>query len=152
MRMYMKIALVAAAVILAGFLFLLINGRRIDVNTDKKVEGLSGELCEVLYLASLAPNSHNTQMWKVRIDPDKRIVVIGLDADRRLPEADPYDREMTISLGCYTGMLTEAFEAYGYEYDIEYLSGEDYVMISISTSDERRSGRGALLFTYITGP
>lgn len=129
MRMYKKIFLAIAVVILAGFLILMMIGRKIDVNTYKKVDGLSDELCEVLYLASLSPNSHNAQMWKVRIDTDKKTVVIGLDENRRLAEVDPYGREMTISLGCYTGMLAEAFKAYGYECDIEYLSGDDHVKI-----------------------
>ena len=129
MKMYVKIIFIAAAVILAGFLALLFNGRKIQVKTDKNVEGLSEELCEVLYLASLAPNSHNTQMWKVKVDTQNQTVVIGLDKSWRLPVVDPYDREMTISLGCYAGMLIEAFEAYGYECGIDYLSGDDYVKI-----------------------
>jgi len=129
MKMSIKVILVAAIVILAAVLSLLHMGRKIEVNTDKRVEGLSGELCEVLYLASLAPNSHNAQMWKVKIDTEEQTVVIGLDKNRRFPAVDPHDREMAISLGCYAGMLTEALGAYGYKYDIEYLSGDDYIEI-----------------------
>lgn len=130
MRMHVKIILIVASMIFVGIIALLFSGRKIEVNTDKQVEGLSDELCDVLYLASLAPNSHNTQIWKVRVDTDKQTIVICLDENRRLSEVDPYDREMAISLGSYTGMLIEAFKAYGYECSIDYLSGDDYLKVS----------------------
>lgn len=129
MRMPLKLVIIAFFVVLAGFLALMVYGRRIDVKTDKHVEGLSAELCEVLYMASLAPNSHNTQMWKVRVNTGNQTVVIGLDESRRLPAVDPDDREMAISLGCYAGMLAEAFEAYGYECTVDYLSGDNYIQV-----------------------
>lgn len=129
MKMCVKMVLIAAALILTGILALLLYGRKIEVRTDKHVEGLPDELCEVLYLASLAPNSHNAQMWKVKVDTGGQTVVVSLDKSRRLPAVDPDDREMAISLGCYAGMLKEAFGAYGYECDIKYLSGDDYVEV-----------------------
>lgn len=131
MKMPLKVVLIAViTIITVALILLLIIGRRIEVHTDKKVEGLSDELCEVFYLASLAPNSHNAQMWRVNIDPDKQTVVIGLDRSRLLPEVDPENREMTISLGCYTGMLMEAFQVFGYDCSIEPLSGHDCVRLS----------------------
>lgn len=129
MRIAIKVILITATVTICVIVVLLFIGRKIEVNTDKQVKGLSDELCNVLYLASLAPNSHNTQMWKVRINTYKQTVIIGLDKNRRLPEVDPHDREMTISLGCYAGMLVESFKTYGYECSIDYLNGDDYLKI-----------------------
>jgi len=54
----------------------------------------------ILSHAILAPNPHNRQPWLVDLTTDKEIVLY-CDLDRRLPHTDPYDRQITIGLGCF---------------------------------------------------
>ncbi|MEM9333006.1 MAG: twin-arginine translocation pathway signal protein [Pseudomonadota bacterium] len=54
----------------------------------------------VLSHAILSPNPHNRQPWLVDLVGDDEIVLY-CDLDRRLPETDPYDRQITIGLGCF---------------------------------------------------
>ncbi|GGF07115.1 nitroreductase family protein [Stappia taiwanensis] len=60
----------------------------------------------LLRQAVRAPSSHNTQSWAFELHADR----IGLSADpaRALPENDPDNRELTISLGCLTMTLRVA--------------------------------------------
>ncbi|MEM7464025.1 MAG: twin-arginine translocation pathway signal protein [Pseudomonadota bacterium] len=54
--------------------------------------------------AILAPNSHNMQPWKVDLKTSDQVVVYA-DLDRMLPETDPYNRQITISLGCFLELM-----------------------------------------------
>ena len=50
--------------------------------------------------AILAPNPHNRQPWLVDLSvPDKATLYI--DTERMLPETDPFNRQITIGLGCF---------------------------------------------------
>lgn len=61
---------------------------------------VSPQLQEIIYYGTLAPSSHNAQMWKVRVDSDSEITVL-LDKSRLLPGVDPANREALISLGAF---------------------------------------------------
>jgi len=50
--------------------------------------------------AILAPNPHNRQPWRIRLDGRDRAVIL-CDLDRRLPQTDPFDRQVVIGLGCF---------------------------------------------------
>ncbi len=50
--------------------------------------------------AILAPNSHNLQPWRIRLVGDDGAVLFA-DLDRRLPQTDPFDRQITISQGTF---------------------------------------------------
>ncbi|RKM59148.1 hypothetical protein D6855_09560 [Butyrivibrio sp. CB08] len=115
---------------------LWLGSRKVDVNTDKTVEGLSEELQEVFYLAALAPSSHNIQSWVIDVDPEKEIVEIQVDPERKLSVVDPEGREMYISLGCYTETLTRAFGAYGYQCKTEYDSFDKKMVVTYKKSSE----------------
>lgn len=54
--------------------------------------------------AILAPNPHNRQPWLVDLDTPGEIT-LHVDLDRRLPETDPFDRQITIGLGCFLELL-----------------------------------------------
>jgi hypothetical protein len=54
--------------------------------------------------AILAPNSHNMQPWKVDLSTPDQVVVYA-DLDRMLPETDPFNRQITISLGCFLELM-----------------------------------------------
>ncbi|MDR0879175.1 MAG: nitroreductase family protein [Clostridioides sp.] len=108
-----------------------IIGKPIVVQTDRKLVGVSEEISEILYYASLAPNSHNTQMWKVVVHPSSERITIHLDEERTLDKVDSSNREAFISIGAYTQNLLLAFEAYGYDVNlkINYSSSDELVVI-----------------------
>ncbi|MEM7254652.1 MAG: twin-arginine translocation pathway signal protein [Pseudomonadota bacterium] len=62
---------------------------------------------KALSYAILAPNPHNLQPWRVDlgVEDDIRLYV---DGDLRLPETDPFDRQITVGLGCFIELLTMA--------------------------------------------
>ncbi len=50
--------------------------------------------------AILAPNPHNRQPWIADLRQPGEITLLA-DPDRRLPETDPFDRQITIGLGAF---------------------------------------------------
>ena len=55
-------------------------------------------LSRLVYYARLAPSTHNTQPWKFVIG--RREIDVFVDESRWLRVADPFRRELHISLGC----------------------------------------------------
>ena len=90
--MKLRYFMIVVVVIILIVLFLL--GKRVDVRTNKHVAELDEELQEILYLGSLAPNSHNIQSWKIEIYPGENYLTICLDESRRLKVVNPKDREL----------------------------------------------------------
>jgi hypothetical protein len=70
-----------------------------------------------LSYAVLAPNPHNRQPWVADLSTDNEIT-LTCDLNRRLPHTDPYDRQITIGLGCFVELLALAAAADGYTTDI----------------------------------
>lgn len=66
-----------------------------------------------LSYALLAPNPHNRQPWLVALEGETALTLY-CDLDRRLPETDPYDRQITIGCGAFLELLTQAAAAEGY--------------------------------------
>src|SRR6056297_1263313 len=53
-----------------------------------------------LSYAILAPNPHNRQPWLVDLSvPDQ--ATLHVDTDRMLPHTDPFNRQITVGLGCF---------------------------------------------------
>ena len=75
-----------------------------------------------LSYAILAPNPHNRQPWIVDLADDRDIILYCQD-DRRLPETDPYDRQITIGLGAFLEILAIAAAQDGFRADIEPFPG-----------------------------
>lgn len=67
---------------------------------DESAAGLDQALADVLHHASLAPSGHNAQPWVVSV-PEPNRLLIGTARDRWLPEVDPENRELLLSLGCF---------------------------------------------------
>ncbi len=88
------------AVVVAPLLKACAGPVRSDVDRDASVPGLEPTLADILYHASLAPSGHNTQPWVVRVAEPNRLL-IGTARDRWLPEVDPENRELLLSLGCF---------------------------------------------------
>lgn len=53
-----------------------------------------------LSYALLAPNAHNRQPWLIGLE-EADTVTIWRDTERELPQTDPYQRQLVISLGCF---------------------------------------------------
>jgi hypothetical protein len=62
--------------------------------------------------AVLAPSGHNTQPWSFAVRGED--VLVFADPERRLPVADPDDRELTMSLGAAVTNLRVAAARHGY--------------------------------------
>lgn len=129
-KVYVIITIIVVLII--GIIsYAYIKGKPVSIEVNKKVDGLPQEISEVIFYASMAPNSHNTQLWKVFVDTDNNKIKISLDKERTLREVDSSDREAYISIGAFTENLVKAFEAYGYKTNIEILEdNKDLVSVT----------------------
>src|SRR5262245_42837270 len=73
---------------------------------------------ELVRLATLAANSHNSQPWRFLLSEDG--IVIHPDLSRRLPVVDPDDHHLWASLGCAAQNLVEAAPAFGLDADASF--------------------------------
>ena len=71
-----------------------------------------------LSYAILAPNPHNRQPWIAELRGGDE-VAIRCDLDRRLPETDPFDRQIVIGFGCFLELLRLAAAADGRAVTVE---------------------------------
>ncbi|MEK7266773.1 MAG: twin-arginine translocation pathway signal protein, partial [Pseudomonadota bacterium] len=62
---------------------------------------------DALSYAILAPNPHNMQPWRIRLD-GKDALSVYCDLDRLLPQTDPPNRQITIGFGCFLELLRQA--------------------------------------------
>lgn len=81
-----------------------------DYNTRLRAP-LSPDIADVIRLATLAANSHNTQPWRFRLTRD--VIDILPDLSRRTPAVDPDDHHLFVSLGCAATNLAIAATASG---------------------------------------
>lgn len=66
-----------------------------------------------LSYAILAPNPHNQQPWMVDLSRENEIGLY-IDKTRLLPHTDPFNRQITIGLGCFLELLIQAAAEEGY--------------------------------------
>ena len=66
-----------------------------------------------LSYAILAPNPHNRQPWIVDLDVADEVRLF-VDTSRLLPETDPFSRQITVGLGCFLELMTQAAREDGY--------------------------------------
>ena len=64
--------------------------------------------------AILAPNPHNQQPWLVQLVGEDEFL-LHVNPDKLLPETDPFDRQITIGLGCFLEQMRIAATATGHE-------------------------------------
>lgn len=78
-----------------------------------------------LSYAILAPNPHNRQPWIVDLSQQGKVILLR-DRQRDLPMTDPYNRQITIGLGCFLELMGIAAAQKGFEiaHDI-FPEGED---------------------------
>jgi hypothetical protein len=78
-----------------------------------------------LSYAILAPNPHNRQPWIVDLSTNNQVTV-WRNKDKNLPETDPFDRQLTIGMGCFLEQMAIAASQTNHrvEYDL-FPHGED---------------------------
>ncbi len=78
-----------------------------------------------LSFALLAPNPHNLQPWLVELVADDGIR-LHHDTARRLPETDPFDRQIMIGFGCFLEQMVIAASTTGHKVELSlFPDGED---------------------------
>lgn len=109
------------------------------------------ELEVVLLYASLAPNPHNSQPWRIKLDPDKLDPEAGIefliqsDSTRWLPNCDPVNRDTVLTIGAFWENLEQAASALGYETHTEILAAQavDTNMIKVKLEKTRQSSQSS---------
>lgn len=89
---------------------------------------------DLLRMATLAANGHNTQPWKFRLDDNK--VNILADFTRRTDVVDPDDHHLFISLGCAAENLIIAAQAHGWQASPLIKDAEIQVMLETAKAAE----------------
>lgn len=69
------------------------------------------KIMHLLHYGILAPSTHNTQPWKLKVIDDA--VELYADFSKKIPEADPSGRDMYISLGAFIENVALAAKEHG---------------------------------------
>ncbi len=112
-----------------------------SVSRENFQEDVSGPIEQLIYYASLAGNSHNTQPWYVEIVNDS-LLYLKADFSRKLHIVDPDARGLFISLGAFIENLELAAGSLGYKANIEItaLHKNDPNVAIIHLSKSQKSG------------
>ena len=84
---------------------------------------------DLLGYAVLAPSTHNTQPWSFHITSDG--VDVYADDTRRLPVADPNDRELLMSVGAAIANFRVAAAHFGFDTDVEFVDNGPVARIAL---------------------
>lgn len=103
-------------------------------------DGFGDPRLDALAYAILAPNPHNMQPWRVRLDGDDALTLF-CDLARTLPETDPPNRQITIGFGCFLELFRQAAAEKGYRAEFDYFpEGEPFPVL-----DERPIAQARLV-------
>lgn len=93
------------------------------VATMRRAASTPPESLDLIRYATLAPNGHNTQPWRFRVQANQ--ITILPDFSRRTPVVDPDDHHVFVSLGCAAENLSLAAGAAGRGGEVAFLPGGD---------------------------
>lgn len=80
---------------------------------------------KALSYAILAPNPHNRQPWVAELQGGDQLI-IHRDKALNLPETDPFDRQLTIGMGCFLELLRMAAAENGHALETDlFPQGDD---------------------------
>jgi hypothetical protein len=68
--------------------------------------------------AILAPNPHNRQPWLIKLEGADS-AVLSCDLGKRLPQTDPFDRQITIGFGAFIELAVIAASQRGQRVEVE---------------------------------
>jgi len=91
--------------------------------------------------AVLAPSGHNTQPWKFAVSGEE--IAVFADYTRRLPVADPDNRELQMSIGAAVRNLRIAAEHFGFACRVSYNQSNDSELPVALVRLSRDAGRPA---------
>ena len=101
----------------------------------------SNQIEIIIYYASLAGNSHNTQPWYVYVESDS-LLFIKADFSRKLQIVDPDARGLFISLGAFIENLELAAGSLGYKTEVKITAKHknDSNVATIYLSESQKNG------------
>lgn len=114
------------------------GGYRDEVDRQRQLLASDPGPEELVRMATLAANSHNTQPWKFYLADEK--VSILPDFSRRTAVVDPDDHHLFVSLGCATENLVIASAALGRGSEVVIGAGAE-PQIDISLSSTQPTGQ-----------
>jgi nitroreductase len=114
------------------------DGYRGEVERQRRLLSDNPDLQELVRMATLAANGHNTQPWRFRLDG--RTVAILPDFARQTAVVDPDDHHLFVSLGCATENLAIAAAALGSGSEV-VVGGGPKPQIGISLSSAQPGGQ-----------
>lgn len=120
-RQFLKVGAASIAVLGCGAA-LFAATRRPDVALapwSSETHNYADPRLRALSYGILAPNPHNRQPWVAELIGDTALA-LTCDLSRRLPETDPFDRQITIGLGCFLELFALAAATDGYRTEMEY--------------------------------
>lgn len=94
-----------------------------EVERQRKLIASEPTLTELVRMASLAANGHNSQPWMFHLDT--RTISIRPDVSRRTQVVDPDDHHLYVSLGCAAENLVIAAAALGRRPDLAIRPGAE---------------------------
>ncbi|MEL6140128.1 MAG: hypothetical protein AAFU67_00750 [Bacteroidota bacterium] len=100
---------------------------------------------ELIKFAVCAPSGHNSQPWKFKVNPNR--IEIHPDFNHTLPNVDPHNRELYISLGCAGENIQVASGHFGYESNWSLQKDANnvkYIAISLNDKGVVNSNRNNL--------
>jgi len=90
--------------------------------------------------ALLAPNPHNRQPWIAEL-VGETVVTLYRDQNRNLPETDPFDRQLTIGMGCFIELFIQAAAEENQGVNLELFP--DGVAVDLPVAHLRIEGKAA---------
>lgn len=109
---------------------------------------LSPALKEIISYGSSAPNSHNAQMWKIKVPSDQSLI-LAFDSAHLIPQVDPDNREALISLGAFLENMVSIAPKYDLQANVEIIAetnkDEEVALVSFTETTDEAAKNGALL-------
>lgn len=121
----MIVSMICVLAVASVFICAIIQGKPLEVSPSRMLDGVDETVCDALWYASIAANSHNSQAWTVKLYPDEKRLEIRIDDTRTLAVVDPDKREAYLSLGCYLETMCTSFEAHGFDTNVSYSENSD---------------------------
>ncbi len=100
-----------------------LDGYREAQERQRRLLSEDPALRDLVRMATLAANGHNTQPWKFRLDGNR--ITILPDLSRRTEVVDPDDHHLYVSLGCAAENLAIAGNAHGRPAEVSIENGAE---------------------------
>ncbi|HIC91951.1 MAG TPA: nitroreductase [Syntrophaceae bacterium] len=114
---------------------------------------IPGNIAQILRYASLAPSSHNTQPWRVKIISELEFIIQS-DPKRWLLKVDPENREFLLSIGAFWENLEQAALTFGFKAKTEILAtnskNTDILKVKLVRCTPQKDNRLELIETRAT--